>query len=95
MKCQILFSGKNKKNIIKLSSAELAQTVVKVKKHFRYWYGAYLIVNIQALCFEGLDQTGNKYVIQLTCGLHCSSLQNSLNVLQVKQRKTRRKNRAK
>ena len=30
MKCQILFIGKNKKNIIKLSSAENAQRVVKV-----------------------------------------------------------------
>ena len=32
MKCQILFSGKNKKNIISLSSAENAQRVVKVKE---------------------------------------------------------------
>ena len=31
MKCQILFFGKNKKNIINLSSAENAQRVVKVK----------------------------------------------------------------
>ena len=31
MKCQILFSGKNKKNIINLSSAENAQREVKVK----------------------------------------------------------------
>ena len=31
MTCQILFSGKNKKNIINLSSAENAQRVVKVK----------------------------------------------------------------
>ena len=31
MKCQILFSGKNKKYIISLSSAENAQRVVKVK----------------------------------------------------------------
>ena len=31
MKCQILFSGKNMKNIINLSSAENAQRVVKVK----------------------------------------------------------------
>ena len=31
MKCQILFSGKNKKNIINLSSAENAQRVVKIK----------------------------------------------------------------
>ena len=30
MKYQILFSGKNKKNIISLSSAELAKCVVKV-----------------------------------------------------------------
>ena len=32
MKCQILFSEKNKKNIINLSSAENAQKVVKVNK---------------------------------------------------------------
>ena len=30
MKCQILFSWKNKKNISNLSSAELAQRMVKV-----------------------------------------------------------------
>ena len=35
MKCQILFSGKNKKNIINLSSAENAQSVVKVKAPFK------------------------------------------------------------
>ena len=32
MKCQILFSGKNKKNNIILSSAENAQRVVKLNK---------------------------------------------------------------
>ena len=40
MKCQILFSGKNKKNNIILSSAENAQRVVKVKqlkKNFMYF----------------------------------------------------------
>ena len=31
MKCQILFSGENKKIVINLSSAELVQIVVKVK----------------------------------------------------------------
>ena len=39
MKYQILFSGKNKKNAISLSSAELAQRVVKVnedKKRVRF-----------------------------------------------------------
>ena len=30
MKCQILFSGKNKKNIVSLSSAVFAQSLVKV-----------------------------------------------------------------
>ena len=30
MKCQILFSGKNKKNNINLLSSDLAQRVVKV-----------------------------------------------------------------
>ena len=30
MKCQILFSGKNKKNITNLYSAELAKRVVKI-----------------------------------------------------------------
>ena len=34
MKCQILFSGKNKKNIINLSSAEFAQRMVKVKQFY-------------------------------------------------------------
>ena len=31
MKCQFLFSGKNKKNNINLSSAEIALRVVKIK----------------------------------------------------------------
>ena len=31
MKCQSLFSGKNKKNVVNLLSAELAQGVVVVK----------------------------------------------------------------
>ena len=35
MKCPILFSGKNKKNI-KLSSAELAQRMVKVKCYWAF-----------------------------------------------------------
>ena len=36
MKCQILFSGKNKKNITNLSTAELAQIVVKAKEPFKF-----------------------------------------------------------
>ena len=33
MKCQILFSRENKRNIINVSSAELAQRLVKFKVH--------------------------------------------------------------
>ena len=40
MKCQILFSGKNKKNNIILSSAENAQRVVKVNTAIRTIYRA-------------------------------------------------------
>ena len=31
MKCQILFSGKNKENVINMSSAEFSQRVIMVK----------------------------------------------------------------
>ena len=44
MKSQILFSGENKKNIIRLSSAELAQRVVKIygiKKKKKWSFGHY------------------------------------------------------
>ena len=34
MKCQILFSGKNKKSIMNLSSAELAKRVVMVMEEY-------------------------------------------------------------
>ena len=37
MKCKSLFSGKNKKNIIKLSTAESAKRVVIVKGN-NYFY---------------------------------------------------------
>ena len=37
MKCQILFSGKNKKNNIILSSAENAQRVVKVDTGLKFY----------------------------------------------------------
>ena len=49
MKCQILFSGKNKKNIINLSSAENAQRVVKVNQKYGYLFfiKTYLVVLIE------------------------------------------------
>ena len=45
MKCQILFFGKIKKNIIYLSSAESAQTVVKVKSIIN-------LLKIQYICIQ-------------------------------------------
>ena len=48
MKCQILFSVKNKKNITTLFSAELAKRVVKVNKniinikHNKYYHRSFL-----------------------------------------------------
>ena len=56
MKCQILFSRKNKKNIISLPSAKNAQRVVKVKPHFCKvklgFAGVYIIFLISA---ENID----------------------------------------
>ena len=46
MKCQILFSGKNKKNNIILSSAENAQRVVKVNLYIK------IVANSATLDFE-------------------------------------------
>ena len=45
MECQILFTGKNKKNIINLSFAENAHRVVKVKcKKYQANYANIVIV---------------------------------------------------
>ena len=38
MKCQILFAGENKKNYFDMSSAELAQRVVKVKMSVAFYF---------------------------------------------------------
>ena len=47
MKCQILFSGKNKKNNIILSSAENAQRVVKVKGKFVNRIASFSLGNVK------------------------------------------------
>ena len=44
MKCQILFSGKNKKNIINLLSDELAQRELKVKIFYLVCFGLCVII---------------------------------------------------
>ena len=44
MKCQILFSGKNKKNIIYLLSDELAQRELKVKIFYLVCFGLCVII---------------------------------------------------
>ena len=45
MKCQILFSVKNKKNI-NLSSTDLAQRAVKVKQTYRYFHKHTVFLNL-------------------------------------------------
>ena len=55
MKCQILFSGKNKKNITNLLSAELVQRVVTVKQ------AVYVGLHLLHLQYEPVhDKTYNK-----------------------------------
>ena len=43
MKCQILFSGKNKRNLINLSSAEPTHSMISVKIHTTVTPSALLI----------------------------------------------------
>ena len=50
MECQILFSGKNKKNIMNLSSAELSQRVVKVN----YFFLTFLYHPANFVCGDGV-----------------------------------------
>ena len=47
MKCHILFSGKNKKNIINLSSAENAQRVVKVKYRLKIHILLFCVLHVK------------------------------------------------
>ena len=51
IKCQNLFSGKNKKNIISLASAEFAERMLKVKRAGKCIKGtlAYLNANSERL----------------------------------------------
>ena len=53
MKCQILFSQKNKKNIINLSSAENAERVVKVNYFWRHDEYVYLFRGKIRTLFRG------------------------------------------
>ena len=66
MKSQILFSGKNEKNITSLSSAEFAQRVVKVKSSFCTWnvtfFPLVLLKNVMssAAYFDAFRVTNHK-----------------------------------
>ena len=53
MKCQILFSGKNKKNLINLLSAESAHSVLSVNVFF-------LLLHQNIACYMLWVLTGNK-----------------------------------
>ena len=54
MKCQILFSGKNKKNITTLSPAKLAQRVVKFKDWWAGLHAPALKATVPAPTYEGV-----------------------------------------
>ena len=59
MKCQILFSGKKKENIINLSSAELAKRELKVKKCFGTKGTTNLICCLLIACYRWVStETG-------------------------------------
>ena len=45
MKCQTLFSGKDKKNIINLESAEFSKSMLKVKSHLPYILGYFCFLH--------------------------------------------------
>ena len=76
MECQNLFSGKNKKNIINLSSFELAQRVVKVKisaifKYFPYFFSLKTDFDVsckETICMkcQNLFSGKNKKIIDLS-----------------------------
>ena len=56
MKCQNLFSGKNKNNIIKLSSVEVAQRMVNVKSTENSSDNIFLLYNtFEILIFQFLN----------------------------------------
>ena len=54
MKCQILFSGKNKNYLIKVSSAESAHSMVSVEEHNVSCYNNRLTLSILKLVDEFL-----------------------------------------
>ena len=55
MKCQILFAGKNMKNIINLLLAEISQRMIKVKNHI-----------LEALCFVA-SNLGLHWLLKPVC----------------------------
>ena len=54
MKCHILFSGKNKENIVNLLSAELAKRMVKVKTNVVKGKGVPIlrVINTPVICIN-------------------------------------------
>ena len=66
MKCQIFFSGKNKKNIISLSSTEFAQRVVKFKDEKSV---CSTIISILYACLR-IWKTNYKAMMEITCSVN-------------------------
>ena len=74
MKCQILFSGKNEKNIFSLSSSELAQRVVKVK----YIFHANLHYSFRVMSYKSYIHSlvGGGQVVRRCCVSHVTGVSN-------------------
>ena len=74
MKCQILFSEKNKKNIINLSSAENAQRVVRLKRYncIRQSENVCIQSNMRLypILVSGRPQIGNWQTVQTQIRCH-------------------------
>ena len=66
MKCQILFSGDNKKTITNLLSAEFAQRVVK----FKDLPHQQSVMRLHFLS-EWNETRGNKFIIRCKSGVTC------------------------
>ena len=74
MKCQILFSGKSKKNFIKLSSAEFAQSCKDTFKGGNSVKNIFVSQGEQILSFQSIPASEWDWCAQEQTGNHKSCL---------------------
>ena len=80
MKCQILFSGKNKKNITNLSSAELAKREVKVSYTKKYQYFSFLSIKMYVVELVGITSKSHSSALVCMYQQHIFLLTNVKNI---------------